>query len=123
MRKRLGRFLPIVMLAVLVQLFAPIGIMRVSAAAIADPLAGTALCENLHGAQPGDHDGDNPHKLCVCCPLCSLAHAVTPLDNPPVMHVAIQRAYQRVVWLDAQPVPARSIFGSSQQARAPPFHS
>jgi Protein of unknown function (DUF2946) len=123
MRKRLGRFLPIVMLAILVQLFAPIAVVRASAAAIADPLTGAMICESMSVSQSGDHDSGNPHKLGICCPLCTLAHAVTPFGHPPTTHIAIQRAYQRVVWLESQSAPAVAVFGSSHQARAPPFHS
>ena len=123
MRKRLGRYLPIVMLAVLVQLFAPVAVMRVSASVVADPLAGTVICLNADGSQATHQGSDDLHHRSMCCPLCALAHAVTPLDEPPTVHIAIQRAYQRVVWLESQSAPALPVFGSSQQARAPPFHS
>jgi len=123
MRKRLGRFLPIVMLAILVQLFAPVAMMRVSAAAVADPLADAVICVNADGSQVNHQGSDNPHHRSTCCPLCALAHAVTPFDEPPSAHVAIQRAYQRVVWLEEQSAPATSVLRSPQQARAPPFHS
>ena len=94
MRKRLGHFLPIVMLAILVQLFVPIAVVRASAAAIADPLTGAMICESMTVSQSGDHDSSGPHKLGICCPLCTLAHAVTPFGHPPTTYIAIQRAYQ-----------------------------
>lgn len=118
MRSRLGHLVPIVMIAVLVQLFAPIAMMRVAAAAVSDPLSGVVICA-------GGHDGNLPDNApaaghVACCPLCAIAHVAPTLDHPVPTHVAIQRIYQRVVWLESRtPFRSRGI-ADRPHARGPP---
>jgi len=57
MRRRLGRFLPIVMLAMLVQIFAPVAACLAFSTATADPLAG-AICS--HAPDPGSPQASFP---------------------------------------------------------------
>ena len=50
MRKRLKNFLPIVLIALLVQIFAPIGACWAASIAASDPLAGAVICGTSTGA-------------------------------------------------------------------------
>ncbi|HEY0218686.1 MAG TPA: DUF2946 domain-containing protein [Afipia sp.] len=124
MRRRIGTYVPIIMLAVLMQLFAPIGATWAAALAHGDPLALAPICSP--SGNHGDEDGSSgaPVSHSTCCPLCVLAHAastaLTPADAP---FVALQLSYQRVVWLTERPVPQSRARASHAQARAPPIHS
>ncbi|HEU0082718.1 MAG TPA: DUF2946 domain-containing protein [Bradyrhizobium sp.] len=121
MRRRLEKFLPIVLIALLVQIFAPIGATWAASIAASDPLHAVPIC---HGAttsvpeQPGQssaHDG--------CCSVCSVVHSGAPLDAPLAAVTTPLRRAARVVWVDATPDLFRSRAGSHAQARAPPAFS
>ena len=120
MRKRLGRLVPIVMIAVLVQLFAPIAMMRAAAAAASDPLSGIVICSE-HGDGASDAAPAATHA--ACCPLCALAHVVPPLDHPVALHVVIQRIYQRVAWLESRTPFVSGGIDDRPHARGPPVYS
>ena len=123
MRRRLELLLPIVLLAIMVQLMAPIAAFRAFAYAVNDPLSLASICAGMvasvddgQAAPAGtQHDRGN------CCAFCAAGHGGTAaLEAPPVLFVSLQRQYQRVSWLEAaDPMPAVRI-GSNTQARAPP---
>ena len=123
MRRRLEIFIPIVLLAILVQLMAPIAAFRVVANAVSDPLYMATICSGMASSQDASptapaktqHDGAN------CCAVCAVGHVgAVAVDSPPLVFVILQRQYQRVAWLEAaDPMPAARI-GSNAQARAPP---
>ncbi len=124
MRRRIGRYLPIVMFAVLMQLFAPIGATWAAASAHADPLGFASICSpsGNHGGEDGSSSAPASHS--TCCPLCVLAHAGSTVLTPPdAPFVALQLSYQRVVWLTERPVPQSRAGASHAQARAPPIQS
>ena len=115
---RLGKFIPIVMVAVLVQFFAPVFAIASVANAYADPLGAAVICS-------GDHDGtSSAADHTTCCAVCAVGLG-TPasLDAPPQVFVALQRDYLAIVWLEASETPAAIRIGSNAQARAPPFYS
>jgi len=120
MRKRLGRLVPIVMIAVLVQLFAPSAMMRVAAAALSCPLSGIVICAGGHDGTTSD-TAPAPHAN--CCPLCVLAHVAPPLNHPVAPYVAIQRIYQRVAWLESDTPFRHSGIDDRPHARGPPAYS
>lgn len=126
MRRRLGKYIPIVMFAVLVQLFAPIGTTWAAAAALSDPFSFAPICSSLSESHDGEtgNPSSQPASHSTCCPLCVLAHAastaLTPTDAP---FVALQLSYQRIVWLAERPAPPTRNGAWHAQARAPPFHS
>ena len=72
MRRRLEAFIPIVLLAILVQLMAPIAAFRVVANAVSDPLYMATICSGMASSQDASqttpaktqHDGAN------CCAFC-----------------------------------------------------
>ncbi len=125
MRRRLGTFIPVVMFAVLMQLFAPVGATMAAAAAFGDPLAFAPICsgQSDHAGNPDDQSGQ-PASHSTCCPLCVLAHAVsTGLAPAHAPFVALQLSYQRIVWLADRPAPRDRGGASTAQARAPPVFS
>ena len=120
MRRRLRKFLPIVLLALTVQILAPIAACWAASIAAADPLHAAVIChddgtsgQTDQNGQPRAHDG--------CCSFCSVAHASALLDAPQTS--ALTAPYlesSRVVWLDLAPDLFSSRIGSNAQARAPP---
>jgi hypothetical protein len=125
MRRRLEVFIPIVMLAVLVQLMAPIAAFRVVAYATTDPLYLASICSGMTSASDMQTDpAKTQHHHGDCCAFCAGSHggAVT-LDPPPLIFVSLQRQYQQTSWLEAtETIPAFRV-GSNTQARAPPAFS
>ena len=122
MRRRLEAFVPIVLLAVLVQLLAPIAAFRVVAYATSDPLYMASICTDMASiSEAQSAPNGTQHSHGDCCAFCGAGHAVAvALDAPPLIFVTLQRRYQRISWLeDADPMPAIRV-GSNAQARAPP---
>ena len=121
MRRRLRKFLPIVLIALVVQLLAPIAACWAASIAASDPLHAAAICHDNaasssgqtdHTGQSGAHDG--------CCSFCSIAHTAAPSGTPQTAVTAPYRCSERVVWLDRAPDLFGSRTGSHAQARAPP---
>ena len=124
MRRRLRNFLPIVLIALAVQILAPIAACWAAGIAASDPLQAAAICHESGVSNSGQteqtgqaraHDG--------CCPLCSVAHTGPSVDTPQTAVAAPYRQPERVVWLDRTPDLFGSRTGSQAQARAPPFIS
>lgn len=121
MRRRLGRFLPIVMLALLVQFFAPVAACWAAAQVAADPLAGALICSHDAGATTSqDGQPDQTQARGGCCSLCCVAQNVTPTDDPQSSFSKLERPAATVVWFDAAPVLPLLRTASNAQARGPP---
>ena len=113
-------YLPLVLLALLVQLFAPIGAFRAVAQAASDPLYMAAICSGMSSddSQPAP---SRPISHTDCCSICATGlGGPLAIDPPPLAFATLQRDYRMVVWSDAMApaVPERT--GSNAQARAPP---
>jgi hypothetical protein len=123
MRRRLELLIPIVLLAIAVQLFAPIAAFRAFAFAVNDPLYMASICTDM-GAATDDaqtppartqhHNGD-------CCAFCAGGHGGGTALQPPPVFVTLQRQYQRLAWLEATMAMPTARVGSNAQARAPPL--
>jgi hypothetical protein len=121
MRRRLGKFLPIVLIALLVQIFAPIGATWAASIAASDPLRGAVICHGNAAATPNQTDQSGQHRAHDgCCSVCSVAHTGAPVDMPQAAVTTPARYAGRVVWLDSAPDLFSSRAGSHAQARAPP---
>ena len=59
MRRRLKNFLPIVLIALVVQIFAPIGACWAASIAASDPLAAAVIC---HGNANGNYRTERPDR-------------------------------------------------------------
>ena len=121
MRRRLEVYIPIVLLAVLVQLFAPIAAFRVVAYAISDPLYMASSCSEMASSPDAQTAPATTHDHGNCCAFCGAGHGgVAAVVPPEPVFVTLQGRYQRVSWLEAaDPMPAVRV-GSNTQARAPP---
>lgn len=120
MRRRLGKFLPIVMFAMLVQIFAPVAACLAFSNAVADPLAG-AICSHVTDANSSQDGQTDPRQAQGnCCALCGTAHSATPTADPQVSVVKVEPDVNPVVWRDLNfTLPAAAV-GSNAQARGPP---
>jgi hypothetical protein len=115
--RRLELYIPIVLLAVLVQLLAPIAAFRVVAYAVSYPLYMASICSGMTSSS----DAQTQHSRGDCCAFCVGGHggAIT-VDPPPLVFVPLQRQYQRIFWLEAALSKPAIRVGSNAQARAPP---
>lgn len=124
MRARLQNFLPIVLLALVMQVLAPIAACWAAGQAVADPLGAGAICHSVsEQGTPNDQNG-SPTAHAGACALCCLAQANASFDSPSQATLSVPfRHAERVVWheADASAVTARK--GSSAQARGPPHFS
>jgi hypothetical protein len=123
MRRRLERFIPIVLLVVLVQLLAPIAAFRVVAYATSDPLYMASICSDM-AASSDRQNAPAPHAHGDCCAICAAGHgAGVAVEPPSPAFLTLQLQFQRIAWLAAaKPMPTVRV-GSNAQARAPPFIS
>lgn len=121
MRRRLKNFLPIVLIALLVQIFAPIGACWAASIAASDPLAGAVICHGNAALTPGQTDQTGHRAHDGCCSVCSVLHTGVPVDVPQTAAaIAVERQSERLTWLDFAPDRFGSRAGSHAQARAPP---
>lgn len=124
MRRRLKNFLPIILIALVVQILAPIGACWAASIAASDPLAGAVICHGNESSNADQADQASHRAHEGCCAVCSILHTGAPVDTPQSSILALfERGPQRVVWLEyaAERFGARP--GSLAQARAPPFIS
>jgi len=120
MRRRLKNFLPIVLIALAVQVFAPIASCWVASIAASDPLSVAVICHGNGGSSQDDPSGAQSPQS-GCCSLCGTLHTGTPVDpQRNVAVLAFERQVTSVVWLELALDPATSRSGSPEQARAPP---
>ena len=121
MRIRLQKFLPLVLLALVMQVLAPIAACLAAGQAVADPLSASIICHSA-SEQGGLNDpAGTPVAHAGACALCCLAQVGASLDSPP--HAALSvpfRHAQRVVWHQADATVVAAHKGTNAQARAPP---
>jgi hypothetical protein len=122
MRRRLRKFLPIVLIALAVQILAPIGACWAASIAASDPLLAAAICHDDGASIPGQTNNQTgqPRAHDGCCSVCSIALSGAPVDAPQTAVAAPYRQPARVVWHDRAPDLFGSRTGSHAQARAPP---
>ena len=121
MRARLQKFLPLVLLALAMQVLAPIAACLAAGQAVADPLSAGVICHSASEQGGLDDQTGAPTAHGAACALCCLAQAGASLDSPPHVALAIPfRHAERVVWraADLSAVPVHT--GSNARARAPP---
>jgi len=121
MRRRFQKYLPIVLIALMVQIFAPIGACWAAAIAASDS-SPAAICHTdpEQGSGAGDQGGQHRARDGACAMCC--AQAGTSLDTPQISAVAApSRAVALAVWRDQASGLFRARTGSNAQARAPPL--
>jgi len=124
-RRRLQSWLPIALLALLLQLAAPIGAAWFAAAAFADPLRGSEICHSDPNAAPAPtNQGGDQHACGIDCLICCVLHAGGAFDAPRAPALVLPRPeMSRIAWFGAALILARALAGSNAQARAPPIFS
>lgn len=122
MRRRLKNFLPIVLIALVVQIFAPIGACWAASIAASDPLAAAVICHGNPNAASGGQSDQTGHRAHDgCCSVCSVLQTGAPVDVPQTAEaIAFERQQSSVVWVALTPDRFGSRAGSPAQARAPP---
>jgi len=126
MRRRLSKYFPIVLVAMMVQILAPVAACWAASIAPADPLHAAIICHGDVAATPGqnDHQTGQPRAHDGCCAVCSVAFTGVPLDSPQATAVTAPfLQVERVLWPDRGPDLFGSRTGSHAQARAPPLLS
>jgi Protein of unknown function (DUF2946) len=124
MRRRLRTFLPIVLIALMMQILAPIAACWAAGIAASDPLHQAVIChdDGASSSGPTDQTGQSGAHA-GCCSLCYVVHTGAPLDAPQATVATPYRHPKRVAWLERTPDLFRSPTGSHAQARAPPPNS
>lgn len=121
MRRRLWKFLPIVLIALAAQILGPIGVSWATVIALSDPLRAAEICSNGAVSSTGQSDQTGePRGHDSACSICCVAHAGASVDTPQTPVATPYQRFERVVWLDSAPDLFGSRTGSNAQARAPP---
>ena len=124
MRQRFQKYLPIVVIALMVQIFAPIGACWAAAIAASDPLAAANICHDSASATGQDDRTAPDGRHGGSCAICCLVSAGASIDTPKIEAFAVPyRETARVAWHDQAADVFLSRTGSNAQARAPPFAS
>ncbi|MEH2485699.1 hypothetical protein V1280_001638 [Bradyrhizobium sp. AZCC 2230] len=120
MRARLQKFLPVVLLALAMQVLAPIAACWAAGQAVADPLQTAFICHSANEQGGADQTGA-PKAHAGSCSICCLAQASASVDSLPQAIFAVPfRAAEQVAWHPAADRLAVFRGGSNAQARAPP---
>lgn len=125
MRRRSQIYLPAFLLALMMQIIAPIGASWATASSLSDPFAafgGAEICHNA-GWEDDNQSDQTHHAHDGACALCCLAHAAASLDTPTTPIAVPYRFALPVIWHDAAQDPRHSASGRHAQARAPPSNA
>jgi hypothetical protein len=120
MRRRLERLLPIVLLALVMQILAPIAASWAATITIADPLQAASICHAGGGNGSDGRDRQNPAHdgLCAAC----LLHAGAALDAPRTQAIAARPDQILIVrWPKTSAALASARIDENHQARGPPL--
>jgi hypothetical protein len=119
----LKKYFPIFMIALMVQIFAPIGASLAVAIAASDPLAAAEICQDHLSSIPlSDDQGNRPQTHDANCVMCGVFGAsAAPANTPDTIGLVVPyRDDYRVVWQVGFPRIADTVTGSNARARAPP---
>jgi hypothetical protein len=122
MRRQLLRFLPVFLIALTVQILAPIASTWTAAIAASDPLGAAEICFNNPSQTPATGDRGADHRAHDrLCSICCAAQAGAALDTPnQPASAGPDRQPARVIWHIGAPDWVAARTGSNAQARAPP---
>jgi len=124
MRRRLQAFLPVVILAVLVQTLAPVFALRTAVAAAADPLAFAEICSHANSASDAGSAPEGEPSHDGCCPFCVAGFGAPMLLNPPEQaFVVLHREYRGVTWLKPLEATPATPYRAAARPRGPPAFS
>ena len=117
--RRLKRYVPIFVIALMVQILAPIGASWAFASAVSDPLAAAEICLS-HSPAPGDESGQQQSHDASCLICCGFSTGAAFNSPDPAVWTAPYRPVSNIVWRDRAPQLADSCIGANAKARAPP---
>jgi hypothetical protein len=120
--RRLKRYVPIFMIALMVQILAPIGASWAVASAVSDPLAAAEICLGHPSLDvSGDEGGQQQTHDAACLICCAFNTGAAAFSTPePVAWTDPYRPISNIVWRDHAPQPDASRVRSNAKARAPP---
>jgi hypothetical protein len=121
MRRRLQKFFPVVLIALAMQILAPIAASWVTAFALSDPLGTSEIC-HAGGSPSGQTDQDQGTDHDSGCAICCVLQATGSLDTPRPVTLA-RTTYRNVVSVltGYEAVLPRAVrIGSNSLARGPP---
>jgi hypothetical protein len=122
MRRQLQKFLPIVLIALAVQILAPIAASWAAAVAGSDPLQAAEICHSLPDGSGQTDRGTDQHAHDGACLICCAVQASAALDTPQQVALSVPyRQTTRVVWHSAARDVSQARHRSNTQARAPPL--
>jgi hypothetical protein len=120
MRRRRQRFIPIFLIALVIQILAPIAASWAAAIAASDPLGAAAICFN-HPEPAGDQGTDRHAADGGLCSICCSAPANASFDRLGTAGVVLlYREPSPVLWRDDAMEFFANRSDSTWQARAPP---
>ena len=123
MRARLQKYLPLVLLALAMQVLAPITACWAAGVGVAEPLQNVVICHASGASGAGVDDRTSaPGSDAGACSLCCLAQA-SASHAPQAAFATPVRPAERVAWHDAADRFAVPHGSSNAQARAPPQFS
>src|SRR5438477_11930395 len=118
MRRRLQRYLPVVLFALLVQIVAPVAACWAAAAALSDPVGAAEICHSdpaVRSAQ-GDQDPDHGQHGGTCW-ICFAAQTSASFDAPRLLVFAVPyRQAAQVTWREHAPQLLARPAGTHAQA-------
>ncbi|WP_035662736.1 DUF2946 family protein [Bradyrhizobium sp. Ec3.3] len=121
MRARLQKFLPLVLLALAMQVLAPIAACWAAGLAVADPLQNAVICHSTDASGAGAAGQTNvPATHAGSCSICCLAQPNASLDSRQATFANPFRLAETVVWHEQAAPAVTSHGGSNARARAPP---
>ncbi|GLR84984.1 DUF2946 family protein [Bradyrhizobium iriomotense] len=121
MRARLQKFLPLVLLALAMQVLAPIAACWAAGLAVVDPLQNAVICHSTDASGAGAAgQTDVPATHAGSCSICCLAQANASLDSPQATFANPFRLAEPVLWHEQAAAAVTSHRGSNARARAPP---
>jgi hypothetical protein len=123
MRRHLAKFLPIFLIALTVQILAPVGACWAAALIVSNPLSAVEICHSdpASASEQTDKGGEH-HAHDGACARCCAAQAGVSFDTPQaVIVVTPYRDVAPVVWRDDTLTLSRFRAGSNAQARGPPL--
>jgi hypothetical protein len=121
MQRRLRNFFPIVLMALAIQVLAPVAACWAVSIVASDPLHVAVICHDTAASTSNTTDPtDQPRAHDGCCSVCSVAQTGAGVDTPQVAVATPRFQSSGVVWLAFEPDRLTSRNGSLAQARGPP---
>ena len=125
MRRSYHKYLPLVLIALLLQVLAPVAACWAAAAAVSDPLAAAEICHSDPAALSAQGNQSPDHaRHGGSCWICCAAQSSASFDAPRLLAFAVPyRHAADVTWREAAPQRHAPPPGTHAQARAPPAFS